>query len=112
VKLQDGSLEHGHAQLGEGTKPQRAEDAQGSNGEPNGKKNKDSVPPSRDDTQHDALLTFDNEELFLVDTVPAVVAFDSARDAKAPPSSSQTSVPDRVPLLLPAHVSVLDPGND
>jgi protein AIR1/2 len=127
VKSRDGSLEHDHAQSGEGTEPQRAEDAQGSNGEPKGKKkrrskknkdkdNKDSVPSSRDDTQHDALLTFDNGELFLVDTVPAVVpegiAFDSARDAKAPPSSSQTSVPDRVPLLLPAHVSVLDPGDD
>jgi protein AIR1/2 len=120
VKSRDGSLERVHAQSGEGTEPHLAEDAQASNGEPKGKKkrrpkknrdkdNKDSVPPSRDDTQHDALLTFDNGELFLVDTVPAEVPEDMAFDPA--PSSSQISDPDKVPLLLPAHVSVLDPGD-
>ena len=126
VKSREGSLERAHAQSGEGTEPQLAEDARGSNGEPTGKKkrrskknkdkDRDSVTSPREDTQRDALLTFDNGELFLVDTVPAVVpknmAFDPARPTNAAPSSSQTSVPDKVPLLLPAHVSVLDPGDD
>jgi protein AIR1/2 len=124
----DGSLEHGHAQSCESTETHPAVDAQESNGEPKGKKkrrskknkdkeNMDSVPPSREDTQHDALPTSDNEQLFFVDTAPAAVpedlTFDSARDAKVAPSSSQTSgSPDKIPLLLPAHVSVLDPGED
>lgn len=125
VKSRDGSPEHSHA--GGGTGPQLAEDAQGSNGEPKGKKKrrtkkskdkgKDSAPPSREDTQHDALLTFDDGELFKVDTAPAAVpedmAFDLPRSAKPAPSSpSQTPGPDKVPLLLPKHVSVLDPGDD
>ena len=121
----DGSLEHGHAQPGESVETQPAVDAQGSNGEPNGKRkrrskknkdkeNKDSVPPSREDTQPDASPALDNEQLFFVDTAPAAVpeglAFDSARDAKLAPSSSQASRPeDKIPLLLPAHVSVLNP---
>lgn len=122
VKSRDGSPEHSHA--GEGTGPQLAEDAQGSNGEPKGKKKrrtkkskdkgKDPAPPSREDTQHDALLTFDDGELFKVDTAPAAVpedmAFDLPRSAKPAPSS--TPGPDKVPLLLPKHVSVLDPGDD
>ena len=127
----DCSLEHGHAQSGKNTETQPAVDAQESNGEPKGKKNRRSkknkdkenmdsvisVPPSREDTQHDALPTLDNEHLFFVDTAPTSVpedlAFDSARDAKVAPSSSQTSgPPDKIPLLLPAHVSVLDPGED
>jgi protein AIR1/2 len=128
VKSPDGSLEHGHAQSGETTETQPTVDAQESNGEPKGKrkrrskKNKDketknSVPPSREDTQHDALPTSDNEQLFFVDTAPAAVpldlAFDSARDAKVTPSSSQTSgTPDKISLLLPTHVSVLEPGED
>jgi protein AIR1/2 len=128
VKSRDGSLERGHAQSGEDTKPQLAEDAQESIREPTGKKkrrskknknkDKDSGPPSREDTQQDALLTFDDGQLFLVDTEPAAVpegmVFDPARDdnAAAPSSSSQTSGQDKVPLLLPKHVSVLDPGDD
>jgi protein AIR1/2 len=129
ANLPDGSLEHGHPQSCVSTEAQPAVDAQESNGEPKGKKkrrskknkdkeNMDSVPPSREDTQHDALPTSDNEHLFFVDTAPAAVpedlAFDSARDAKlAPSSSSQTSgPPDKIPLLLPAHVSVLDTGED
>lgn len=128
AKSPDGSLEHGHAQSGESTEAQPAVDAQESTGEPKGKRkrrskknkdkeNMDSVPPSREDTQHDALPTSDNEHLFFVDTAPAAVpvdlAFDLAPDAKVEPSSSQTSgtpQPDKIPLLLPAHVSVLDPG--
>lgn len=128
AKSPDGSLEHGHAQSGENAETQPAVDAQESNGEPKGKKkrrskknkdkeNMDSVPPLLEDTQHDALPTSDNEHLFFVDTAPTAVpedlAFDSARDGKVAPSSSQTpGPPDKIPLLLPAHVSVLDPGED
>ena len=127
VKSRDGSLERGHAQSGEDTKPLLAEDAQERIRETTGKKkrrskknknkDKDSGPPSREETQQEALLTSDDGQLFLVDTEPAAVpegmAFDSARDEKAAPSSSsQTSGQDKVPLLLPAHVSVLDPGDD
>jgi len=128
AKSPGGSLEHVHPQSRENTETQPAVDAQESNGEPKGKKkrrskknkdkeNMDSVHPSREDTQHDALPTLDNEPLFFVDTAPATVpealAFDSARDAKVAPSSSQTpGPPDEIPLLLPAHVSVLDPGED
>jgi protein AIR1/2 len=126
VKSPDGSPERSHARhSGEGTAPHTAEG--NNNGEPkarkkrrskkNNDKEKDSAPPSREDTQHDALLTFDDGELFKVDTVPAAVpedrTFDPSRGTKAAPSSSsQTPGPDRVPLLLPAHVSVLDPGDD
>lgn len=134
AKSPDGSHEHGHAQSGESAEIQTALDAQESTGGPKGKKkrrskknkdkeNMDSVPPSREDIQHDArhdaLPTLDNEQLFFVDTAPAAVpedlAFDSARDAKVAPSSSQTSgtpPPDKTPLFLPAHVSVLDAGED
>jgi protein AIR1/2 len=128
AKSPNGSLEHSHAQSGESTETQPAVDAQESTGEPKGKKkrrskkNKDkentgSMPHSREDTQHDALRTLDNEQLFFVDTAPAAVsedlAFDLARDAEVAPSSSQTSgPPNKIPLLLPAHVSVLDPGEN
>lgn len=128
AKSPDGSLEHGHAQSGENTETQPAADAQESNGEPKGKRKrrskknkdkkiKDSAPPSRVDTQDDAPPTLDDEKLFFVDTalasVPEDLAFDSAHDSKVAPSSPQTSAPpDKIPLLLPAHVSVLDPGQD
>jgi protein AIR1/2 len=129
AKSPNGSLEHGHAQSGKSKSAETpAVDAQESNGEPKGKKkrrskknkdkeNTDSVPPLREDTQHGAFPTLDNEQLFFVDTAPATVredlAFDLARDAKVAPSSSQKSgLPDKIPLLLPAHVSVLDPGED
>jgi protein AIR1/2 len=131
-KTPDDSLEHGHAQSGESTETQPAVDAQESAREPKGKKKRrskknkdmeskvsDSVPPSREDAPPDALPTLDNEQLFFVDTAPTAVpedfAFDSARDDKLAPSSSRTSgtpPPDKIPLLLPAHVSVLDPGED
>jgi len=133
-KTPDGSFEHGHAQSGESTETQPVVDAQERTGEPKGKKKRrskknkdkenkdsDSMPPLREDTQPDALPTLDNEQLFFVDTAPTAVpgdfAFDSARDAKVAPSSSQASgtpPPDKIPipLLLPAHVSVLDPGED
>ncbi len=128
AKAPDGSFEHGHTQSVEPTETRPAVDIQESNGEARGKKNrrskknkdkdnKDSVPPSHEDTQHDTLPTLDNEQLFFVDTVPAAVpedlTFDPARDTKVTPSTSQTSGrPDKVPLLLPAHISVLDPGED
>jgi hypothetical protein len=53
------------------------------------------------------------DQLISVSAVPVDLAFDSTPDAKVEPSTSQTSgtpPPDTVPLLLPAHVSVLDPG--
>lgn len=129
AKSRDGSLEHSHPQFGESTEAQPAADAQGSTVEPKGKRkrrskknnkdkeNMDSAPPSREDTRHNALPTLDNEDIFFVDTAPAGVpedlAFGSAPDAKVEPSSFQTSgtpPPDKIPLLLPAHVSVLDPA--
>jgi protein AIR1/2 len=126
AKSPAGSLEHGHAQSVENTEPQLVVDAQEGNEEPRGKrrrskkdkgKDKDSVPSSREDTQHDALPPLDNEQLFFVDTAPAVVhedlAFNSVHDVETAPSSYQTSgPPDKVPLFLPAHVSVLDPGEN
>ena len=128
AKSPDGSLEHGRAQSCENTETHPVVNAQESNGEPKGKKkrrskknkdkeNMDSVPPSREDTQHDALPALENGQLFFVDAAPAAVpedlTFDSARDAKVAPSSPQTSgLPDKIPLLLPAHVSVLNPGED
>jgi protein AIR1/2 len=123
VKSRHGSPERSRAQQsGEGTAPHMAE-GNNNNGEPkarkkrrskkNKDKEKDSAPPSPDDTQRDALLTFDDGELFKVDIVPAAVpedrAFDLSRSTKAAPSSSSQT--PRVPLLLPAHVSVLDPGD-
>ena len=117
-----GSLERGHIQSGEGIEYQLVEDAQGGSGastkkkkrrsKKNKDKDKDSIPPLREDTQNEALSTLDDRELFFVDTVPASVpvgtAFDSAGIAKDPQSPSKASE-DKVPLLLPAHVSVLDP---
>jgi protein AIR1/2 len=128
VESRGASLERRHVRAEEGTKSQLAEDAQGGNGESTRKKkrrskkskdqHKDS-PPSRDDTtQHDALSSLHDGQLFFVDvapaTVPAGVVFNPAGGAKdAQPSvQAQASEPDRAPLLLPAHVSVLDPGDD
>ncbi|KAI0291756.1 hypothetical protein BC826DRAFT_1186821 [Russula brevipes] len=129
VESRGASLERRHVRAEEGTKSQLAEDAQGSNGESTRKKkrrskkskgqHKDSPPSSRDDTaQHDAMSSLHDGQLFFVDvapaTVPAGVVFNSAGSGKdAQPSvQAQASEPDRVPLLLPAHVSVLDPGDD
>ena len=128
AKSPNSSLELGHAQSAESLEIRPAVDTQESTGEPKGKKkrrskknkdkeNMDSAPPSRENTQHDALPALDNEQLFFVDTAPAAVpeglAFDSVRGANVAPSSSPTSgtpPPDKIPLVLPAHVSVLDPG--
>jgi hypothetical protein len=124
AKLPDGSLEYGHAQSSESTETKPTVDVRESNGEPKGKKkrrskknkdkeNNDSVPPSREDAQHDALPTSDNEQLFFIDAAPTAVHEDLAFGAKVALSSSQTPrPPDKIPLLLPAHVSVLDPGED
>lgn len=125
------SVERDRVQSGEGTEPQRAEDtqAQGKNGESttrkkkrHSRKNKDKVkdkdsgPPSREDAQQGAVLALDDDRLFFVDTeptsVPTGMTFVPNDDAKAAQSSSRTSEVDKVPLLLPAHVSVLDPGGD
>jgi protein AIR1/2 len=58
----------------------------------------------------------DNDKLFFVDTEPTSVragmTFVPNDDAKAAQPSSQTSEVDKDPLLLPAHVSVLDTGKD
>jgi hypothetical protein len=124
------SVERDRVQSGEGTELQRAEDtqAQGKNGESTRKKkrhsrknkdkdkDKDSGPSSREDAQQDALLALDDDRLFFVDTeptsVPTGMAFVPNDDAKAAQSSSRTSEVDKVSLLLPTHVSVLDPGGD
>ncbi|KAH9960467.1 hypothetical protein BC827DRAFT_1207950 [Russula dissimulans] len=126
------SLERGHAQPGDGAELQAADEAQANNREPTRKKKKrrskrsnkekdqDSAPSSRDDTQHqhDALSALDDEKLFYVDTgpalVPAGITFDSAGDAKASQPTTQPSGPTMtpIPLLLPAHVSVLDHRDD
>jgi len=128
------SPERDHEQSGEGAELQVADDAQASNSlkEPTRKKKRrskkgkdkdqDSALSSRDDTQlqHDAPSALDDEKLFYVDTVPGSVlagmAFDSAGDAKASQSSTSTQASEPVktpiPLLLPAHVSVLDRGDD
>ena len=121
------SVERDRVQSGEGDELQPAEDTQGKSGESTRKKkrrskktkdnkDKDSAPSSRGDTQQDVLLALDDDKLFFVDTeptsVPVGVTFVPNDDAKAAQSSSQTSEVDKVPLLLPAHVSVLDTGGD
>lgn len=120
------SVERDRVQSGEGIETQPAEDTQGKDGESTRKrkrrsrkgkdKDKDSAPSSREDTQQDALHALDNDKLFFIDTeptsAPAGVAFVPNDDAKAAQSSSQTSEMDKVPLLLPAHVSVLDTGDN
>ena len=120
------SVERGHVQSGEGTtESQLAAGSQGRIGESTRKRkrrskksNKDSAPSSREDTQHDALTTLDDGQLFFTDNEPASVtagmAFksnDGAEGAQSSPQASEVNH-DKVPLLLPAHVSVLDPGND
>jgi protein AIR1/2 len=116
------SVERGHVLSREATESQLAEGIQGKDGEPTRKKkrrskkskdkDKDSSSP-REDTQHDT-PTLDDGKLFFTDTAPAPVpagmAFDSNDGAKGAQSSAQASEVDRVPLLLPAHVSVVDPG--
>jgi protein AIR1/2 len=125
------SVERDHEQSGEGaTELQPVEDSQGRNEEctstkkrkrrsKKGKdKDKESAPSSREDTQHDALANLDDGQLFFIDTEPASVptirAFESNDGAKGAQSSSQTPKvdKDKVPLLLPAHVSVFAPGDD
>jgi protein AIR1/2 len=121
--------ERDRVQPDEGTESQRAEDTQGKDGESarkkrrRSKKNKDGEkdkdpagPSSREDAQQDALLALDDDRLFFVDTeptsVPTGMAFVPNDDPQAAQSSSRTSEADKVPLLLPPHVSVPDPGGD
>ena len=120
------SVERDRVQSGGGTESRPAEDAQGKDGESARKKkrrskktkekDKDSAPSSREDTRQDALLALDDDKLFFIDTEPTSVragmTFVPNDDAKAAQSSAQTSEVDKVPLLLPAHVSVLDTGKD
>ena len=120
------SVERDRVQSGEGAESHPAEDSQGKGGESARKKkrrskkgkdkDKDSAPSSREDAQQDELLALDDDKLFFVDTeptsVPVGMTFVLNDDAKAAQSSSQTSEVDKVPLLLPAHVSVLDTGGD
>lgn len=79
-------------------------------------KGKDPVTSSLEDTQQDPppAPTLEDSQFFYVDTapapVPASMAFDSGA-ADAPQLSSSSRVPEAdktPPLLLPAHVSVLD----
>ena len=124
------SVERSHVQSGEGTtESQLAEDSQGRIGESTRKrkrrskknkdKDKDSAPSSREDTQHDALAALDDGQLFFTDNEPASVpvgmAFESnagAEGAQSSPQALEVNNDKVVPLLLPAHVSVLDPGDD
>jgi protein AIR1/2 len=120
------SIERDRVQSGEGTESRPAEDAQGKDGESARKKkrrskktkdkDKDSAPSSREDTRRDALLALDDDKLFFIDSEPTSVragmTFVLNDDAKAAQPSAQTSEVDKVPLLLPAHVSVLDTGKD
>ncbi|KAI0248669.1 hypothetical protein BJV78DRAFT_773241 [Lactifluus subvellereus] len=122
------SLERGHAPSGDGIEVQQAEDDKGNNDDSARKKKrrskrskgkgkgKDTSPPSREDTQQDALPALDDVQLFFVDTAPAPVpagmVFDSKNsDAAAQPSAQASEADDKAPLLLPAHVSVLNPGD-
>jgi protein AIR1/2 len=126
------SLEHDHASSGEGIDVQPTEAGKGNNGESTTKKKRrlkkgkgkgkdmDTSPPSREDTQQDALPSLDDDQLFFIDTAPAPVlpgmafALEKKSAHAGTQSSSQvaSSEADKVPLLLPAHVSVLDPGDD
>ncbi|KAH9973012.1 hypothetical protein BGW80DRAFT_1311034 [Lactifluus volemus] len=91
-RSRDGSLERGHAPSLEEISVQLEE---GGNGY---------LAPSREDTQKDRL---DDEQLFFIDTAPAPVPAGMAFDLKSADDASTHTVP----LLLPAHVSVLDPGD-
>jgi protein AIR1/2 len=120
------SVERGHVQSGEGTtESQVAAGSQGRIGESTRKRNrrsrksnKDSAPSSREDARHDVLAALDDGQLFFTDnepsSVPTDMAFESNDGAEGAQSSPKASEVDnaKVPLLLPAHVSVLDPGND
>ncbi|KAI0306899.1 hypothetical protein B0F90DRAFT_1807637 [Multifurca ochricompacta] len=64
-------------------------------------RSKNPVSSSRDDTQLDELSISDDEQLCFVDTAPAPV-----------PAGMSSSQPSEIPLLLPSHVSVLNPRDD
>jgi protein AIR1/2 len=116
ARSRDGSLERGHApsleeisvQLEEGGRGSIGESARRKKRSPKKSKGKnketDTSPPSREDTQKDRL---DDEQLFFIDTAPAPVPAGMTFDLKSADDASAHTVP----LLLPAHVSVLDPGD-
>jgi protein AIR1/2 len=133
ARSRDNSFEPDHASSGEGIDVQPTEDGRGNNRESIRKKKRrskkgkgkgkdmDTSPPSREDTQQDALSSLDDGQLFFVDTAPAPVlpgmafALEKKSAHAGAQSSSQvasSSSADKVSLLLPAHVSVLDPGGD
>jgi protein AIR1/2 len=126
ARSRDSSLERGHhapslegisAQLAEGgtgsigefarKKKRRSKKSKGKN-----KETEDTSPPSREDTQKDTLPTLDDEQLFFIDTAPAPVLAGMAFDLKSADDDDNDAAHNTVPLLLPAHVSVLDPGDD
>ena len=128
AESRDCSAEVESARLEEVVEIRREEGAKGTNGESTKKrsrrsmkskdKSKDPVLSSLEDTQQDPPPpTLDDSQFFFVDTapapVPASMAFDS-RAADAPqPSSSRVPEADKAPpLLLPAHVSVLNAVDD
>ena len=102
---------------------QRTEGAKGGNEESTRKrsrrsmkskdKGKDPVSSSLEDTRQDSPPTLEHGRLFFVDTTPAAIpasmVFDSgAVDAPQSSSSHAPEADKTSPLLLPAHVSVLD----
>jgi protein AIR1/2 len=119
VRSRDSSLERGHAPSLKEISVQLAEGGKGSIGESarkkkhrlkkskGKKKETDTSPPSREDTQKDTLPMLDDEQLFFIDTAPAPVPAGMAFDLK----SADDAAAHTVPLLLPAHVSVLGPGD-
>ena len=123
AESRDCSAEEENATSEEVVELRRAESAKDGNGESTKKRNrrsmkgkdkgKDLVSSSLEDTRQDSSPTLERGLLFFVDTtptaIPASMVFDSgAADA---PQSSSSHVPEAdktSPLLLPAHVSVLD----
>jgi protein AIR1/2 len=123
AESQDFSAEEENAKSDEVVEIPRAESSKGGNGESPKKRNrrsmkskdkgKDLVSSSLEDTQQDSPPTIEHGQLFFVDTTPASIpvgmAFDSgAVDAPQSPSSQAPEADKIPPLLLPAHVSVLD----
>ena len=125
AESRDCSAEVENARSEEVVESLRAEGAKEGNGESSTKKrsrrsmkskdkSKDQVPSSLEDTQQDPPSpTLEGSQLFFVDTTPAPVPVSMAFESRAAdaPQSSSSRVPEAdktPPLLLPAHVSVLD----
>ncbi|SRR6266404_5824621 len=119
----DRSVEAENARSEEGAETRQAEGVKGGSGGSTKKRNrrsvkskdksKDSMYSSHEDTQQDTIPTFEDSQLFFADTMPAPVpagmVFDAGGPDTAQSSSSLAPEADKTPpLLLPAHVSVLD----